>query len=123
RFFAIERADPKPALLVHAPGDAASPLYVRTALDSSNEPAFNLESLATSQAANATVKRYALIILSDSGPVPAKLESALRESVQAGGSVLVSLGKNAGIGRHIPVADIPVIGLHTIAPERERLLT
>src|SRR5580692_2846813 len=37
--FAVERSDPKPALLVHSPGDNSSPLYVRTALDAATEAA------------------------------------------------------------------------------------
>ena len=39
--FSVERADPKPALLVHADGDTLSPLYVRTALESSSEAGFH----------------------------------------------------------------------------------
>ena len=39
--FSVERADPKPALLVHADSDTVSPLYVRTALESSAEAGFH----------------------------------------------------------------------------------
>ena len=35
--FSVERADPKPALLIHADTDTLSPLYVATALESSAE--------------------------------------------------------------------------------------
>lgn len=121
--FSVERADPKPALLVHADGDAASPLYVSTALDSSNEAAFRLESLPVSQSANANVSKYAFVILSDPGPIPQKLTDALVKYVQAGGSVLMTLGKNATPGRHLPVADLQVMGLHTIVGERESSMT
>jgi len=121
--FSVERADPKPALLVHAEGDTASPLFVRTALESSNEAAFTLESLPANQAANANVPKYAFVILSDPGPLPEKLESALEKYVQGGGSVLMTLGKNATPGRHVPLADLQVMGLHTIVPERESTLT
>ena len=121
--FSVERADPKPALLVHADGDTASPLYVRTALESSTEAAFTLESLPTNQAANANVSKYAFVILSDPGPLPQKLEDALEKYVQGGGSVLMTLGKNATPGRHLPIADLQVMGLHTVDPEREAPLT
>jgi hypothetical protein len=121
--FSVERADPKPALLVHAEGDTASPLFVRTALESSNEAAFTLESLPVNQAANANVPKYAFVILSDPGPLPEKLENALEKYVQGGGSVLMTLGKNATPGRHVPLADLQVMGLHTIVPERESTLT
>ena len=121
--FSVERADPKPALLVHADSDTTSPVYVATALESSTEAAFTLESLATNQAANANVPKYAFVILSDAGPLPQKLEEALEKYVQAGGSVLMTLGKNATPGRHLPIADLQVMGLHTVVPERESTLT
>jgi hypothetical protein len=121
--FSVERADPKPALLVHAENDNLSPLYVRTALESSSEAAFNLESLPTNQAGNANVSKYAFVILSDVGPLPQKLEEALVKYVQAGGSVLMTLGKNAPVGRHLPIADLQVMGVHTVNPQREALLT
>ena len=54
--FSVERADPKPALLVHADGDTISPLYFNTALESSSEPAFNLESLPSNQVSNVNVR-------------------------------------------------------------------
>jgi hypothetical protein len=57
--FSVERADPKPALLVHADSDSASPLYIRTALESSDEAAFRLESVVTNQAGNLDVPKYA----------------------------------------------------------------
>jgi hypothetical protein len=121
--FAVERADPKPALLIHGDTDTASPLYVKTAMDSSAEAGFNLESVAVGQSANANVSKYAFVILSDSGPLPQKLSDALDKYVQAGGSVLMTLGKNTAPGRHLPVADIQVMGLHTIATDHESPLT
>lgn len=121
--FSVERADPKPALLVHADNDSASPLYVRTALESSTEAAFKLESVAANQASNLDVQKYAFVILSDPGPIPQKLNEGLNQYVQSGGSVLLTLGKNTTAGRHLPVADLQVMGLHTIAPDREAVLT
>ena len=121
--FSVGRADPKPALLVHAPEDTASSLYVKTALESSSEAAFTLESLPSNQSSNANVSKYAFVILSDPGPLPQKFEDALDKYVQAGGSVLLTLGKNAVPGRHLPIADLQVMGLHSINPERESVLT
>jgi len=121
--FSVGRADPKPALLVHAPDDTASSLYVKTALESSSEAAFTLESLPSNQTSNANVSKYAFVILSDPGPLPQKFEDALEQYVQAGGSVLITLGKNAVPGRHIPIADLQVMALHSINPERESVLT
>lgn len=121
--FSVERADPKPALLVYGDNAAESPLYVRTALESSTEAAFTLESLPTNQSANANVPKYAFVILSDAGPLPEKLENALEKYVQGGGSVLMTLGKNATPGRHLPIADLQVMKLNTVDPQHESPLT
>ena len=121
--FSVERADPKPALLVHGDTDSASPLYFRTALESSSEPAFNLESLPSNQVSNVNVPKYAFVILSDPGPLPDRFENALEKYVQAGGSVLITLGKNATPGRHVPVADLQFMGLRTVVPQRESTMT
>ncbi len=121
--FPVERADPKPALLVHADNDSASPLYVKTALESSAEAAFKLESVAATQTSNLDVSKYAFVILSDPGPIAQKFNDALNTYVQNGGSVLLTLGKNTTAGRHLPVADIQMMGLHTIAPDHEAVLT
>ncbi len=121
--FSVERADPKPALIVHADGENASPLYVKTALESSTEAAFKLESLAASQSANAELSKYAFVILSDPGPLPQMLTEALATYVQKGGSVLMALGKNATPGRHLPVADLQVMEVHTVRPDHEAVLT
>jgi hypothetical protein len=122
-YFSVERADPKPALLVHGDNDSASPLYLKTALESSTDAAFTLDSETTLQAANANVPKYAFVILSDPGPIPAKLEEALETYVKAGGALLVSLGRNAIPGRKVPVADILITALHTIARENEAVQT
>ena len=108
-FFSVERADPKPALLVHGDNDPASPLYVRTAIESATDAAFTLQSLTPGQAATTNVAKFAFVILSDPGPLPQRLEEALEKYVQAGGSMLVALGRNATPGRSVPVADIPVM--------------
>ena len=121
--FSVERADPKPALLIHSDSDSASPLYIKTALEAATEAPFRLESLPVSQSANANVTKYAFVILSDPGPLPEKLQTAIDTFVHNGGSVLITLGKNSPSGRHVPIADLQNLGLRTIAPDREGVLT
>ncbi len=121
--FSVERADPKPALIVHADGDTLSPLYVKTALDSSSEPAFNLESVVGNQTGGLNVSRYAFVILSDPGPMSERFTDSLEKYVQAGGSVLLMLGKNATPGRHLPIADLQVMGMRSIVPGQDSLLS
>ena len=104
----MERADPRPVLLVHSDGDTASPLYIKTALESAAEPAFTVESVATSQSANANVPKYAFVILSDAGPLPQKLDDALNKFVQGGGSVLITLGRTPPPDVTFPLADLKI---------------
>jgi hypothetical protein len=117
--FSVERADPKPALLIHSDLDSASPLYLKTALESATDAAFTIDSETPVQATNATASKFAFVILSDPGPLPAKLAESLESYVQAGGSILMSLGSNTIKGRQVPVAGIPVLDIHTIQPDSE----
>ncbi len=121
--FSVERTDPKPALIVRADSDTASPLYVRTALESSAEAAFTLQSMGPLQAAAADVSKFSFVVLADPGPLPDKLTDALAKYVQNGGSVLLTVGKNAAPGRHLPLAELQFLGLHTVFPDRESPLT
>ena len=100
-----------------------SPLYLRTALEAATDAAFTLESMTPIQAANANVAKYAFVILSDAGPLPAKLEEELEKYVQGGGSMLVALGRNATPGRKVAVAGIPVNAIHTLAADNEAVQT
>ncbi len=119
--FSVERADPKPALLIHSEGDSNSPLYLKTALESATDAAFTLDSESTTQATNANVAKFAFVILSDAGPLPAKLEESLTAYVKGGGSILVALGHNAVPGRNVAVAGIPINNIHTILPDTEKV--
>jgi len=122
-FFSVERADPKPALLIHGDNDNSSGLYLRTALESATDAAFTLDSRTPSTAMNLELSKFAFAVLSDPGPLPQKLEEALEKFVQNGGSILVSLGRNAPRGKPVPVAGLPVLELHTIATENEPVQT
>lgn len=113
-FFSVERADPKPALLLHSANDSASTLYVKTALESATDAAFTVDSRTPDQAANVDMSKFAFAILADAGPLPRSLEDNLEKFVQGGGSVMISLGRYATPGRNIPVAGFPVTQIHTI---------
>jgi hypothetical protein len=122
-YFSVERADPKPALLVHADSDNASPLYLKTALDSANDAAFTLDSRTPAQAGNADLSKFAFVVLSDPGPMPEHLMSELEKYVQAGGYIFVSLGHNATPGRQVPVGNVQVLQVHTITADSEPVQT
>ena len=122
--FAVERSDPKPALLVHSSGDNNSPIYIRTALEAATEPAFTVDSQTPEQAAGIpALSKYAFVILSDTGPLPQRLAETVEKYVQDGGSVLISLGKNAVPGGKLPAAGIQLLQIRTLMPDHERALT
>ena len=122
-FFSVERADPKPALLVHSDADGSSPLYLKTALESATDAAFTLDSKTPAQATGLDLSKYAFVILSDAGALPQGLEDKVDKFVQSGGSMLVSLGRNAAIGRNVSAAGIPILQVHTINPDTETVQT
>ncbi len=84
RRFAVERADPQKALLIHNYGDARSPLYFGAALSAAAQSAFTLESINVNEAADRRASNYAFIVLADVGTVPALLENSLLDYVRSG---------------------------------------
>jgi hypothetical protein len=121
--FAVERSDPKPALLIHAASDLNSPIYVRTALEAATEAAFTVDVETPEQATGAQLSKYAFVILSDAGPLPQRLDDEINRYVQNGGSILIALGKNAVPGAKLPAAGIQVLQIRTLNVDREHPLT
>jgi hypothetical protein len=115
-YFSTERADPRPALFIEDPRSARAFLYVRTALEASNEPAFTLTAASPEQAANLGLQKYAFLVLEDlPTPLSRGLDSALRDYVTKGGSILVALGPHSH--GTVPVADLVITGNRVETPE------
>ena len=108
--FAVERTDPHPVLYLHPAGQDRDELYYRSALESVSEAGFTLEPLAVEQAGNQSLSKYAFVVLSDVGPMPAGLESSLRAYVTAGGSLLIALGPLSASLSHVPVSNETIQG-------------
>lgn len=108
RRFAVERADPRPALFVREARDRRSWLYFRTALESSPQNAFRLEESVAESAADLNPARYAFVVLSDPGWLPASFASALRTYLEKGGGVWMALGPAALARGRAPLPDLPV---------------
>jgi len=108
--FAIERTDPHPVLFLHPAGQDRDELYYRSALESVAEAGFTLEPLAVEQAANQSLSKYAFVVLSDVGSMPAGLENILRVYVAGGGSLLVALGPLAAALPRVPVSNEAIQG-------------
>jgi len=106
-YFSIERSDPLPVLFVRA-RESRDLLYYRTAIESSRDAAFKLESASPAQAAEMPLSRYAFVVLSDVGDIPATLDQALRSYVRAGGSLFVAVGPAAAARRKVPVSDAAI---------------
>jgi hypothetical protein len=106
-YFSIERSDPLPVLFVRG-REGRDLLYYRTAVESSRDAAFKLESASPAQAAEMPLSRYAFVVLSDVGDIPAALDQALRGYVRAGGSIFVAIGPAAAARRKVPVSDATI---------------
>ena len=118
--FAVERGDPRPVLFLYSGGRQQSELYYRSALESVSEAGFVLEPLAVEQATNQAFSKYAFIVLSDIGSMPAGLENNLRAYVQGGGSLLVALGPSSAALTHVPVSNEPIQGTSYAGREGDR---
>ena len=108
--FAVERTDPHPVLFLHPAGQDRDVLFYRSALESVSEAGFTLEPLAVEQAANQSLSKYAFVVLSDVGTMPAGFENSLRAYVTAGGSLLIALGPLSAALTHVPVSNETIQG-------------
>ncbi len=108
-YFSVERSDPRHALFVSEAGNSAALLYFKTALESSGQDAFAIDPASVDQTANVNPSKYAFVVLSDVGAIPASFESALRNYVQGGGNVLVALGHNSAGRAKVPVSDEKIL--------------
>ena len=106
--FAVERTDPRRVLFVHQAGQTRDELYYRTALEAAANAGFAMDSLGVDQAAGAGLQKYAFVVLSDLGALPAGFEDALRKYVTGGGSLLVALGATSAALPKVPVADLTI---------------
>jgi hypothetical protein len=91
---------------VHEADNSQGLLYFKSALEASGETAFMMDPAAPEQVANVSPERYAFVVLSDAGPLPAAFENELRGYVRSGGSVLIALGRNSAAITHVPVSDV-----------------
>lgn len=118
--FAVERTDPRRILFVDEGRSVKAQQYFEAAMGSTPEEEFTMEIVQAPQAAQADLSRYAMVVLSDLGTVPDRLNSALEEYVTGGGSVFVVLGPNSVALERAPVLDEVIEGSRYAAREGER---
>ena len=94
-YFSVERSDPRPALFVHDADSNGGLLYFKTALEAAGQSAFDVTPATPDQTTNLSPSKYAFVVLSDVGAVPATFENQLINYVRGGGSVLVALGRHS----------------------------
>lgn len=121
--FAVERAEPRPALFVQEPNHGRGLLYFRTALEASAQAAFRLEPVSAEQTAGIDPARYAFVVLSDVSAIPPAFESALKKYVEAGGSVLAVLGRMGAARGRVPVSGAAILESRYFARDGDRFQT
>ncbi|MDP8989652.1 MAG: BatA and WFA domain-containing protein [Acidobacteriota bacterium] len=104
-YFSTERTDPRKVLFIDDGRRPRAELYFRTALDSSGDGGFQMDTQRPEAAAAANLSSFAFVVLNDPASVPQNLESALEHYVNAGGSVLVTLGPGSAVLPRVPVLD------------------
>ena len=107
-FFSVERVEPRHALFVHEANSGEGLLYFRAALEASGQSAFAIDASTADQTTNLAPSKYAFVVLSDVGSLAPAFENQLREYVRGGGSVLISLGRQAVARARVPVSDVKV---------------
>jgi hypothetical protein len=119
-FFSVERADPRRTLFVQEAAGSQGLLYFRAALESSGQSAFEIDPTTVDQVANINPGKYAFVVLDDLLSVPAQFETALRDYVHSGGSVLVTLGVKSAGRTKVPVTGQAISGNRYSPREGER---
>jgi hypothetical protein len=122
-YFSVERADPRHALFVHEADNSRDLLYFNAALGAAGQSAFEMDPATPDQTANLSPAKYAFVVLSDVGAVPAAFENQLREYVRGGGSVLVSLGHMSVARGRVPVTEDRIEETRYAGREGERFQT
>jgi hypothetical protein len=103
-YFSVERADPRHALFVQETAGSRGLLYFKAALEASGQAAFEIDPATVEQTTNLSPAKYAFVVLSDIGALPAQFENQLRDYVRTGGSVLISLGHLSTGRTKVPVS-------------------
>jgi len=121
-YFSTERTDHRKVLFIDD-GRKRGELYFRAALDASGDGGFQMETLRSEVASGATLTNYAFVVLNDLANVPQNLDSSLQHYVNAGGSLLVSLGPGSAVLPRVPVLDEAIEKSSYAGREGDRFLT
>jgi hypothetical protein len=103
-FALVRRVQPRVLLIAATPtGDDA--VYLRAALQSLENPKFNVEVAAAATAATRSLAEFAAVVVADAGVLTPAAADSLTKYVNAGGAVLLTLGPRA-----LQLPSVPVSG-------------
>jgi hypothetical protein len=122
-YFSMERSEARHVLFVHEGRNQRDALYFRTALEAAAESAYALDAVPVEQSVNLDPHKYAFVVVSDVGSLPAGFETALRDYVRAGGSLLVALGRESALRNRVPVFDETIAEARYYARDTDRFQT
>ncbi|MGE5569688.1 MAG: BatA domain-containing protein [Rhodospirillales bacterium] len=122
RYFAVERTEPLPVLLVHS-GASRDVLYFRAALEASANSAFRLEEVSAERSGGVAPAKYAFVALSDLAFLEPSFEDSLKKYVRGGGAVWVALGTASASRRTVPLLDNAAVEGRYFARDAERFQT
>ena len=103
--------------------DTRGLLYFKAALEASGQSAFEIDPASAEQTANLSPSKYAFVVLSDVGALPAAFENELKTYVRGGGSVLIALGRMSVARMKVPVSDEHIEAARYSGREGERFQT
>ncbi len=119
-YFAVERTEPRKVLFLTETRANRAALYFRTAIESASDAAFSMEALSADQAAQLPLEKYACVVLSDVGAIPASLVENLKRYVERGGALWAALGRISASRGSVPVSGQTVKEARYSSREGER---
>ena len=105
-FFSVDRAEPGKALYIY--DSRQTPAYYRAALEAGADSAFQLDAVTTEQAGNVGLNKYSYVVLASPAGLSGSLEANLKQYVNAGGGLLISLGPATAAAGKVPVIDTKI---------------
>lgn len=121
--FAVERADPRRVLFLHEGGRGRAALYFRSALEAAADNVFAVEAVPVDQALGFPPEKFAYVVLSDTGNLPASVEDSLKKYVNAGGAVWIAGGSSLASRQTVPITGARIVESRYAARASERFFS
>jgi hypothetical protein len=122
-YFGFERSEPRKILFAHDSRQARALTYYKAALDAAGDTPFTVEAVPCDLTAGQAPSKYAFVVIADCPGLPPPFEQSLKEFVQQGGSVMLTLGPSSLSRERVPVANLAVEGSRYAGRDAERFLS